>query len=475
MSVSHYDLIVCGTGFASSFFLQGLLARKPGLKILVLERGGREPYEDMLAKRRVSPVDNAKLFKTAGMPPDKKTWLFTVALGGGSSCWWGQTPRMLPDDFRLKSRYGVGYDWPIGYDDLADYYDRAETLIGVAGPATVPYPKPKPYPQGPHPLSSFDNKMQSLLGPEVWVTGVTARSSTGTSRRGKCCANGICGLCPMDAKFRVMNELAPLYDSTPAIELHLNAEVLAVDVQAGTAKGVVWREDGRERRASADLVFLGLNALFNPPVLMASGDKHPLTGKRLAEQVSIKCMADFADLADFDGGTHITGLGYMYYNGEHRRNQGAVLVEHYNAPPLLRAEKGKWRNRAVFKLVAENLPDDANRVEAGTPPVARYVGHSEYGKRALADAKTRFTALVAKAGSVEDISFSDYDETEGHIQGTTVMARSREEGVIDADLRHYDIKNLLVGGSGAFPSNPPANPSLTIAALSLRAADRLMS
>lgn len=54
-------------------------------------------------------------------------------LGGTTLHWNGTALRMLPNDFRLKSTYGVGVDWPIRYEDLRPYYERAEYEIGVAG------------------------------------------------------------------------------------------------------------------------------------------------------------------------------------------------------------------------------------------------------------------------------------------------------------------------------------------------------
>ena len=59
---------------------------------------------------------------------------FTRALGGTSLHWLGTCLRMLPNDFKLRSLYGQGVDWPLEYEDLRPYYERAEwDIIGVAG------------------------------------------------------------------------------------------------------------------------------------------------------------------------------------------------------------------------------------------------------------------------------------------------------------------------------------------------------
>ncbi|MCA6065917.1 GMC family oxidoreductase [Chryseobacterium sp. RG1] len=76
--------------------------------------------------------------------PDKKGYLVqfgpmpfasdAIRVGGGTTLHWlGTTPRMLPNDFHLKEKYGIGMDWPITYDILKPYYEMAEFEIGVSG------------------------------------------------------------------------------------------------------------------------------------------------------------------------------------------------------------------------------------------------------------------------------------------------------------------------------------------------------
>ena len=64
--------------------------------------------------------------------------------------------------------------------------------------------------------------------------------------------------------------------------------------------------------------------------------------------------------------------------------------------------------------------------------------------------------------------------TEGHILGTTSMGDDPTTSVVDRHLIHHRVRNLLVLGGSVFPTISPANPTLTISALSLWAADRLM-
>src|SRR5436305_8781549 len=57
---------------------------------------------------------------------------YTRVLGGTTMHWEAKTPRMLPDDFRMRTLYGEGVDWPLSYDDLAPYYNEAEREVGVS-------------------------------------------------------------------------------------------------------------------------------------------------------------------------------------------------------------------------------------------------------------------------------------------------------------------------------------------------------
>ena len=127
----QYDLIVVGTGFASSFFLLSYLERLgPHARVLVLERGTRESPQWQRLNRRNSSLEAESLF--ANRTP-RKRWRFTAGFGGGSNCWWAVTPRMLPNDFQLRTMYNVGADWPLTYDDLEPHYVRAERVMEVSG------------------------------------------------------------------------------------------------------------------------------------------------------------------------------------------------------------------------------------------------------------------------------------------------------------------------------------------------------
>jgi choline dehydrogenase-like flavoprotein len=472
-SKQNYEIIVVGTGFASSFFLQAMLKKLPAAaRVLVLERGKKYSHQWQLEHKEEFGKLREDTFVNRN---PRKPWVHTPVFGGGSNCWWGCTPRFMPADFALKTRYGVGRDWPVSYDDLEPFYQEAEELMAISGPSgATPYPRSRPYPQPPHRFTDPDRILKKAY-PDQFFEMPCARARIATSRRPACCASGVCELCPMDAKFTIMNELAWVYDD-PRVTLALDSRVEAVDMEGGRATGVQYVDAaGAAQRARATLVALGANALFNPHILLRSGLKHPQLGARLNEQLSVSGVFDLDGIDNFQGSTSLTGHGYMLYDGPHRAQQGACLIETSSIPDL-RLERGKWRRRMQIKFIIEDLPDERNRVGVyGKDPAfpeVYYEQPSSYGLRALEGLWSKLETVL-KPLPIERLHGKIFNKTEAHILGTVVMGNDPADSVVDRKLAHHQVRNLLVLGGSAFPTSSPANPTLTIAALSLWAAHQV--
>lgn len=488
-----YDLAVVGTGFASSFFLLGLLKKLPATaRVLVLERGGWIDHAKRVEAAKAADTSSGdesagrvqddaantqsqRYYQQSGNP--EKVWRFTLGFGGGSNCWWSNVPRFLPADFETKSRFGVGQDWPIGYDDLAPYYDEVEVAMSLAGPAGPwPFPRSTNYPQPQHRFNDAERLLKAAY-PESFFAVPTARARVATPGRNVCCANGVCHFCPVDAKFRIQNGLMSVYRD-PRVEVVLGAEVVGVEAAAGSARGLRYMHGGAERTVSADIVALGANALFNPVILQRSGIDHSLLGKGLHEQVGQMADVFLDGVNGFNGSTSVTGHSYLLYKDDERRRQmAACLVETWNIGRL-RTEHGKWQQVLPVRMVFEDLPDQENHVtfdpSAPARPQMHYTSHSSYTQKAIARAEDDLARIMAPL-PVERIEFRPaLEESEAHIIGTTPMGRDPATSIVDADSRHHQLRNLLVLGSGTFPQGGPSNPTLTLSALALRAGDRLM-
>ncbi|WP_298487038.1 GMC family oxidoreductase [uncultured Maribacter sp.] len=177
-------------------------------------------YYESVAKVPNSPYPNLKqapspdvihIRKITPPFPDKTGYLVqfgpmpfasdSIRIGGGTTLHWlGTTPRMLPNDFKLKNKYNRAVDWPIDYDELKPYYEMAEFEIGVSGNVHVQqypeitdmdeyYGKDYVFPMKEIPQSYMDKKiMEKLSGenvkmgsenyPLIFVPSPQARNST---------------------------------------------------------------------------------------------------------------------------------------------------------------------------------------------------------------------------------------------------------------------------------------------------------
>lgn len=279
----------------------------------------------------------------------------------------------------------------------------------------------------------------------------------------------MCQRRPLDAKFTILNGID--HFARPGRRRLLDTELRTARVEGGRAAGAVLRHRGRDVDIGGDVVALGANAIFNAAILLRSGVDNPLIGRGLNEQVGRYVQVDHDAFGPY-GGASITGHGYGLYDGPHRRDGAAVMIEVYNAPLAIRAAPGKWTACARFKLIAEDLPQARNRVTlSGDAPLIHWRRHCDYALRGLDRALGAVPALMPGGAVIGPAS--DLTTTEAHILGAHVMSDDPARGVTDPDLKVHGVAGLLALGGGAFATSAPANPTLTIAARSLRAGARL--
>ena len=166
-----YDVIIIGSGVTGAITAWQLSLS--GARVLLLEAGETGPprldlvgaYAAALDKSPGSPYmgrqgdrcapdsdTNSDYYQQDDAAQFRSTYL--RRLGGSTWHFLGNAPRLIPNDFRMKTQYGVGVDWPLTYKDLEDDYCRAEALLGVSGDhdqwngflgayRTVPFPMSK--------------------------------------------------------------------------------------------------------------------------------------------------------------------------------------------------------------------------------------------------------------------------------------------------------------------------------------------
>jgi choline dehydrogenase-like flavoprotein len=472
--MDSYGLALVGTGFASSFFLREYLRHAPATeRVLVVERGSKIDLTTRLTTKKSSNLrfDDLIVNRTP-----QKGWLQNIAFGGGT-CWTGNVPRFHPNDFRTKTLYGRGVDWPITYEDLEPFYVQAEEEMGVAGATEGPYPRSKPYPCPPHRYNAMD-RLLARKYPNAHIHLPSARSSDPKrTKRAQCCASGVCSTCPVSSKFQIDLHMNDLY-ADPRVTLLLESEVERLEIAGNTVVGVHYRSGGKEQFARCELAGVGAHAIMTPYLLLRSGLTDRALGRYLNEQIGVLVTVELDGVENFDGGQAVTGLNLAFLDGPFRRQRAGCLVENWNLP-WLRAEPGRWRHRAFWKFVFEDEAAFENSVtlsdQPGKPAV-HYPKHSPYMAAGLASVK-KMVEELAREIPVESYAIHDLEGLGGsaHIQGTHRMGNDPNDSVVDKHLRHHRVRNLLALGGGAFPTCPAGNPTLSLCALSMWAARHLFS
>ncbi len=463
-----YELIVTGTGFGSSFFLYEALKNVTG-PILVLEWGAFNSWQTQLETKQNSTFTYEEIY----LNKSHKPWIATVGFGGGTNCWWGQTPRFHPNDFRTQSLYGVGKDWPISYDDLEPFYAQAEEIMSISGDndMAIELPRSTPFPQPAHNPSNVDRLLKEAMPTKLFIMP-TARARVATKDRPPCCASHHCNLCPIQAKFTALNGFKGVYEADN-IDICFNSEVISFNSQSDNISSVKFRYDSKEYTVSGETFVLGANGIQSPAILLRSGLDYADTGKRLHEQIARNVEVFLDGLENCNGSTVTTGLNYAFNDGEFRKDRASVLMQFDTRWTYgLRKEYGRWRETLALNIVAEDLPQDSNFVSIDPQTGKATTTHdsnSAYGIRGLEHAIKEFPNVLS-ALPIEKVIDRGDKTSESHIQGTLHMGHKDNDSVVDLNQVHHKYRNLIVVGSSVFSSCSTANPSLTVSALSLRSA-----
>ncbi len=309
----QYDIVVVGAGVAGAMLawkLSSLLGRGSGKSILLLDAGDnpvdnveRRRYVDTFALqtdkgvlapyRRLessqfvpspeSGVDK-KHFVQAGPDPYKSNYIRMV--GGSTWGWRGNCPRWVPADFRLKTLYGVGDDWPITYDDIEPYFCDAEDELGVSGDHDEQNNLQGAYRSRQFPMPKIAQAVGDLLvkqridgfevdGKKVTVVATPqARNSRPYQGRSECQGNANCiPICPSSAKYDASVHINRA--AVNGVEVRWHSAVTRLEVGgSGAIKAVYyrdWRQPGApEQSVVGKVVVLATHAVETPRLWLHS-------------------------------------------------------------------------------------------------------------------------------------------------------------------------------------------------------------
>ena len=524
------DVVIVGSGVAGSL-VAARLARA-GVSVLVLEAGPRVPRAAALANYREAliKIPESPYPDTAHAPrpksdnpdhyflqngPDKFGGTYLRQVGGTTWHWLGTSLRFVPDDFRLRSRFGVGADWPISYADLEPWYCEAERELGVAGDpnADLNAPRSQPYPLPMIPLSYSDLRTAALLKNTPYTVQPTpqARNSQRYDNRPQCCGSASCiPICPVQAKYDATTHVSQA--ERAGAQLVADAVVSQVDVGAdGRVTGlIVKRPDGTQDRATGKIYVIAAHGIETPKLLLQSRtDRLPAGVANSSDQVGRNLMdhpsqLNWALAAEplgvYRGPLSTAGIEWMRA-GDWRRDHGSFRIQLDNrgwewpagAPTstardlIQRGLRGAALDRAIadhssreITLVpmVEQLPSPDNRIvpdydqrdAVGIPRPRITYRIDDYSKKALEHGR-QIAREIMKAMGATDIHEAADIVSAGHVMGTYRMGADPKQSVVNADSRSHDHANLFLLGSGVFPTGASSNPTLTIAALALRAVE----
>ena len=509
MHTEHFDIVIIGSGAGGGTMARALAST--GRRILVIERGQTFPRHADNWDPGVVWIEQRYRAKERWLKSESDEFQPNTHYGvGGNTKFWGSVLyRLREEDFEARTHVdGESPAWPIRYQDLASYYDRAERMYHVHGQAgldpTDPPRAPFPYPAVTHTVGMermIDRLRTRGLHPSYLPLGLI--------RPGE---DGGCELCDRCNSFPCMIGaksdaetcgLAPAREESPCIELRestlatrLNTDasgkrIVSVDVITGTGEaGTV------QTRIHAGLFIASCGAVNSAALLLRSGigNSSGLVGRNYMAHVATMFSAYRWD--DVDAGPHkfqktIAINDYYRANGSrpyplgHIQSQGTIHPEMVwgGAPPLLKlglkivvgtfpGSLKNWTDHSIQWLtMTEDLPLAENRVTLNGDRIR--LDYRPSNLRAHRELNTVLSRLLKELGFrwIFPLSFGLGNTT--HQCGTLVFGRDPRTSVLDPWCRSHDVENLFVVDASFFPSSAAVNPGLTIVAQALRVADHI--
>jgi choline dehydrogenase-like flavoprotein len=509
------DIVIVGAGAAGSLY--AALLAQAGKSVIMVDAGPAWTPGDLVSSQLW-----ARRLKWGGAPVEFRGnhrgfghnvntgW----GLGGAALHHYATWPRMHREAFATRRLYGRGADWPIGYDDLRPFYDRIQDEIGISGdakseiwrPEGAPYPLPpmQRFAQGTILAAGFE-KLGHPVAP--LPVGILSRDYKG---RPACLNDGWCDAgCPIGSL------------ANPLVTYQQNAREADVDIRARTtvtrilpdgpsrAAGVSYVDaQGKSGRIEAGTVILAASAVQNPRLLLASVcSEWPAGAGNAADQVGRNFMLDSLALVYglFDAETEphmgvsagqITNR--VRYAGDRPPGTPFGSYQWQIAPsmkpndifgmaitradlfgPVLTAfiTRASHHIASMVAMIGA-LPDPANRVvlsdkhDAFGVPLPRVEHRIDGATTALWEhCKKEGMAVMRAAGATETWT-GPYNA--GHLIGGTLMGGDPATSVTDSFGRVHGVENLVVAGSGLFPTSGGISPTYTLLAVAMRSAQELL-
>jgi choline dehydrogenase-like flavoprotein len=553
-----YDVCIVGSGAAGGAAAKVL--SEGGLSLVMLEAGpplnpARDfkehlwPYElphrgagiggklkgeeadEFMAPNGAWEIEGEPYFSAPG---SHFRWFRSRIVGGRTNHWGRVALRFSPSDFKPRSADGMGDDWPITYEELAPYYDKVESYIGVFGtrenipssPDGVFLPPPKPRCTEII-LKKACEKLDILCVPARMA--ILTQSLNGRPPCHYCgqCARG----CISASNFSSSQVLIPPAQATGRLTLITNAmarEILLGRDGRAQAVSYIDRITRAEQRVHARSFVIAASACESARLLLNSrstlfpgglANSSGVVGRNLMDSVGSWGSGYFPQLEkmpphnhDGSGGNSLPHV-YMPWWKFGRKNE---FLRGYHIEPgggrfmpvvgqfddecdrlegyglsLKQSCRRSYGTTIGMEAMGEMIPNESTFCEIDPAavdqwgiPVLRFHWRSGENEIKMAkDMQETFRAIVHAAGGTYSTETSPdgpspygiYDGgTAIHESGTVRMGDDSRSSALNKYCQAHDVKNLFVTDAAAFVTCPDKNPTLSILALSWRASEYLL-
>ena len=502
-------VVIIGSG-AGGGTLGNELAQK-GVRVVILEAGARHEIEDFVNDEWASFAQLAWTdmrttsgsWRVARDFPNLPAWI-VKAVGGTTTHWAGASLRFQEHEFRIGTEYGALpganlLDWPITLAELAPYYAKAESKMGVTRTNGIPGLP------GNNNFKVMEAGARKLGYKEVH-TGNMAINSQERYDRGPCQQIGFCFQgCKSGAKWSTLYTELPKGEDTGRLEVRPNAMVVRIEHNAeGRATGVVYASpDGTMHRQRARVVAVAGNSIESPRLLLNSASSQfpdglangsGQVGRNYMRHMTGNVYGIFEKPVHMYRGTTMAGI----VRDEARHDTKRGFVGGYEMEtvslgiPFMAAfmDPGAWgrsftsaldsySNMAGMWLVGEDMPRETNRVTLSPTakdklglPVSNVHYDDHPNDVAMRNHAMRQGGAIYNAvGATRLIPTPPYPST--HNMGTNRMSEKPRDGVVNRWGQTHEVPNLFVSDGSQFTSGAACNPTLTIVALAIRQADTM--
>lgn len=457
--------------------------------------------------------------------PDAKpfSWQGRMRIVGGRTNVWGrQSYRLSELDFKAASFDGYGDDWPIGYADLAPYYDIVEEYVGVTGIPEGVYELPDGKFLPPMGMRCAEVRLRTRVKEKLGWTVTLGRAANLTKAvRGRAACH-YCGPCERGCVTRSYFNAAftTVADAlaTGRCTLVTNAMAYKVLMDAGRnrARGILYvdRTTRRVREIHGRVVVLCAQALESVRILFNSATRqYPnglanssgVLGHYLQDHLWVAggATGEFPDLPEkpsLDGPHRPNGLYVIRFRNTRNGPRHPKFVRGYGFQGgasvsfnWKAAGFGEAFKRGLFDPVVTNglsgfgecLPRRENSVELdpntvdifGIPVLRITMTWSDNEKAMIPDMAESAAEMLDAAGAKNIRPWEVFDRVPGfgiHEVGVARMGHDPKRSVLNQFQQTHDIKNLFVMDGSCFVSSGCQNPTLTIMALAVRSTDYVL-